>query len=182
MKRIFTMGFPVVAAGTGWAAEAADVEQQVAEAIKGPKVTVVHLWAPWCPNCSAELANHEWSTFVNTNPDIEFIFVTVWRAPNGADGRSLLKKGGLGTQANFKHLIHPNPSFTEGTRMETFLGLPVTWLPATWVYRDGKLRYALNYGELRFPILQQLLRDSTNKEQWSRPGGPPAPDAPPPVD
>jgi hypothetical protein len=159
---------------------ASEIEREVAEAIKSPGITIVHLWAPWCPNCNAELANNGWSTFVNTNPDVNFIFMTTWRAPNGANGTSLLKKNGLGTQSNFKMLVHPNPSFTEGERMDTFLGYPVTWLPATWVFREGKLRYALNYGELRFPILQQLVRDSSDK--WSRPGGPPKPEDPKPVD
>jgi len=50
--------------------------------------------------------------------------------------------------------------------MKTFMGLPVTWIPTTWVFKDGELRYALNYGELRFDMLQQLVRDSTN--DWNR--------------
>jgi len=32
------------------------------------------------------------------------------------------------------------------------------------------LRYALNYGEMRFPVLQQFLEDS--KSEWSRKGEP----------
>jgi hypothetical protein len=44
--------------------------------------------------------------------------------------------------------------------------MPVSWIPTTWVYRDGRLRYALNYGELRFPVLGQLIKDST--EKWDR--------------
>jgi hypothetical protein len=162
------------------AAETVDVERQIAAAIKSPDITVVHLWAPWCPNCNAELANHGWSTFIGANRDVKFIFMTTWRAPNGTDGRSLLRRNGLGAQPNFKLYVHPNPSFKEGERLETFLGLPVSWLPATWIFRDGKLLYALNYGELHFPMLQQLLRDSSDK--WSRPGGPPTPDQPMPVD
>ena len=47
--------------------------------------------------------------------------------------------------------------------MTVFLGQPVSWIPTTWVFRDGNLRYALNYGELRFPLLQQLIRDSSDK-------------------
>lgn len=46
-----------------------------------------------------------------------------------------------------------------GEEMTSFLGLPVSWLPSTWVFRDGKLRYALNYGEVSFPMLQQPSRD-----------------------
>jgi hypothetical protein len=45
-------------------------------------------------------------------------------------------------------------------RLNTFLGLPVTWIPTTWVFRDGKLRVAFNYGEIRFPVLQQMIADA----------------------
>jgi hypothetical protein len=31
------------------------------------------------------------------------------------------------------------------------------------ILRDSQLRYALNYGELRFPLLQQLVRDASDK-------------------
>jgi hypothetical protein len=50
--------------------------------------------------------------------------------------------------------------------MTTFLGQPMGWIPATWIYRDGKVRYALNYGEIRFPILQQLVDDAQPK--WDK--------------
>jgi len=44
------------------------------------------------------------------------------------------------------------------------LGLPVSWIPTTWVFKDGNLTYAMNYGELRFPVLKQLIEDS--KDSW----------------
>ena len=34
------------------------------------------------------------------------------------------------------------------------------------VFKDGQLRYALNSGKLRFPLLQQLIRDAADK--WER--------------
>jgi hypothetical protein len=40
--------------------------------------------------------------------------------------------------------------------------LPVSWIPTTWIFKAGDLRYALNYGEIRFPILQQLVADSNS--------------------
>ncbi len=138
---------------------AAALEQQVAEAVKSSRVTVVHFWATWCPNCKAELANGGWKTFVESNPDVDFIFVTAWDAKPGAP---VLEGYGLGAQKNFTHLQHPNPSKTAGERLESMLGLPISWLPTTWVYKDGKLRYALNYGEMRFTMLQQMVRDSSD--------------------
>lgn len=140
------------------AAEPLSVEQQVAEAIKAPGVTVVHFWAPGCASCKSELSKSGWSTFIDTNAEVNFIFVTAW---HDEIGREVLEKNGVGAQANFKLYLHPNPSAKDADKMSQFLGLPVTWLPTTWIFHDGKLRYAFNYGELRFPIIQQLIRDTT---------------------
>jgi thiol-disulfide isomerase/thioredoxin len=163
MKNFLVLLAMIGAIVAGHAAELSPMEQQVTEAVKSPKITVVHLWAPWCPNCKAELANHGWETFLAGNPDVNFIFVTVWRGTEG-DGKAMLEKYGIGPQANFSLLVHPNASRKKEDKMTEFLGLPVTWIPSTWVFRDGKLSYALNYGELRFPMLQQMIRDSS--DQW----------------
>jgi thiol-disulfide isomerase/thioredoxin len=157
---------PVVAAALmSCAARAADapasaIEQQLADLTKSPNVTVVHFWAPWCPNCKAELANGGWSGFIAANPDVNFVFVTIW---NPADGREMLEKNGVGGQKNFQLLLHPNGSKERGQKVSELLGLPISWIPTTWVFRDGKLTYAMNYGELHFPVLQQLIGDSTDK-------------------
>lgn len=141
------------------AAELLPIEKQVAEAIKASKPTVVHFWAPWCPNCYGELKSKGWANFINANPKVNFIFITTWTGDNG-DGKDMLAKLGVGPQPNFQLLLHPNASRRDEEKMNSFLGLPMLWLPATWVFRDGKLRYALNYGEVRFPILQQLVQDA----------------------
>lgn len=141
-------------------APAPAVEQRLAEATQSKAVTLVHLWAPWCPNCRAELDSGGWSSFLAANPDVNVVFVTVW---NPTDGREVLAKYGVGAQANFQLLLHPNGSRARGEKLSQLLGQPVSWIPTTWVYRDGKLRYALNYGELRFPILQQLVKDASDK-------------------
>ncbi|MCX6955480.1 MAG: hypothetical protein NTV51_25305 [Verrucomicrobia bacterium] len=159
---VLALGF---AAGVGEsrAATFKTEEEQVAEAIKGKGVTVVHFWAPWNTHSTAGLAKSGWSTFIDTNAETTFLFVTAW---SNDDGRALLEKNGVGTQANFKLLLHPNASRKEGERFDRFLGLPVTWLPTTWIFRDGKLCYALNFGEVRFPLLQQLIRDAG--ETWEK--------------
>jgi len=142
---------------------AAALERRVAETTRSAKVTVVHFWAPWCPNCRAELANGGWSGFIAANPDVNFVFVTIWSA---ADGRDILEKAGVGAEANIQVLVHPNASRARGEKVTELLGLPISWIPTTWVFRDGKLRYALNYGELRFPVLGQLIRDAS--DSWDR--------------
>jgi hypothetical protein len=133
-------------------------EARLAEATRSSRVTVVHLWAPWCSNCRSELAHGGWSGFIAAHPDVNFIFVTTW---NAADGRGVLEKNGVGGQANFQLLLHPNGSRKRGEQTTELLGLPVSWLPSTWVFKDGHLFYAMNYGELHFPVLQQLIQDST---------------------
>ena len=157
MKSILLLGLLVGWVGVAGAAEPSPEEVRVAEAVKAPGVTVVHFWAPWCATCAAELAKNAWGTFIDTNAETRFIFVT---AKSAEDGREVLAKHGVGGQPNFELVKHPNPSRTAGTEMTAFLGLPMTWLPATWVFKNGRLLYALNNGEVRFPILQQFLRDA----------------------
>jgi thiol-disulfide isomerase/thioredoxin len=143
-------------------AELLPIEKQVADVLNSPKTTVVHFWAPWCSNCYGELKNKGWSNFINANKDVNFIFITTWTGDQG-DGRAMLEKLGIGPQKNFRLLLHPNTSRRDEDKVNTFLGLPLNWLPATWVFREGKLRYAFNYGEVRFPILQQLIKDTLEK-------------------
>src|SRR4051812_27663069 len=161
MKRWLFVVVGLISAWSMRAAELLPIEQQVAEAVKSPKLTVVHFWAPWCPNCKAELADHAWANFIAANPDVNFLFVTVRRGDEG-DGRPMLEKHGVGAQKNFSFLVHPNGVRKGEGMITSFMGLPMTWIPTTWVFRDGKLRYALNYGEVRFEMLQQLLKDSEN--------------------
>jgi len=155
----------LVAAVSVRAESAAD--QQVREAIKAPDLTVVHLWAPWCSNCQAELKNGGWLKTVTENPKAKFIFVSVWN--NGNDGRAMLERFGLTNQPNVTVTADPGPRSGEG-KIKQFGGLPLSWIPTTWIYKGGDLRYALNYGEVRFPVLQQFLQDS--ESEWSHKGEP----------
>jgi thiol-disulfide isomerase/thioredoxin len=142
---------------------APSIDRQIADATGSKRVTVVHFWAPWCPNCRAELADGGWSGFIERNPDVDFVFVTIW---NAADGRDVLARYGVGAEKNFQLLLHPNGSRKRDEKVSEVLGMPISWIPTTWVFREGRLRYAMNYGELRFPMLQQLIKDSS--DSWDR--------------
>lgn len=142
------------------AADLLPIEHQVAEAVKSPKVTVIHFWATWCPNCRTENVSGGWKKFIEANPEVNVIFVTVRDEKSGG---AELAKFGIGPQKNFTHLQHPNASRRPDEEMTSFMSMRVGWIPATWIFRDGKLRYALNYGQIRFPILQQLVEDALPK-------------------
>lgn len=145
------------------AQEAAVVmEQQVAEITAGSHVTIVHFWAPWCANCKAEMQPEGWAKFIAANPNVKFVFLNIMH--RGQDPLPMLVAGELGGQPNLLLLTHPNPSSKADDKLKQFLGLPITWIPTTWIFRDGKLRFALNYGEARWPILQQFVDDS--RDQW----------------
>ena len=148
----------VVSAGLLAADDGAAIERRVAETVASPKVTVVHFWATWCDNCRAELKSGGWKKIIEANPDVNFVFVTVRDEKPGAP---VLAKYDLGAQKNFVNLQHPNPSQIKGEQLGSFLGLQLGWVPATWVYREGKQRYAINYGQTRFEMLQQMITDSS---------------------
>ena len=140
---------------------ASPAEQKLAEAVKAPGVSVVHLWAPWCSNCQAELKSGGWLKAVKENPQVKFLFVSVWNG--GDDGRAMLKKFEVADQPNVTILADPGPRGAD--KIKRFNDLPLTWIPVTWVYKGGDLRYAMNYGEVRFDVLQQFIGDSVS--EWS---------------
>jgi thiol-disulfide isomerase/thioredoxin len=140
-------------------------EQKVLDGIKSPDLSVVHLWAPWCSNCQAELKSGGWLKMVKDNPQVRFYFVSVWN--DGADGRAMLNKFQIGDQPNVVIVADPGPRHGDG-KIKQFAGMALSWIPTTWIYKGGDLRYALNYGEVRFSVLQQFLEDS--KSEWSHKG------------
>jgi thiol-disulfide isomerase/thioredoxin len=157
--------FPALIA-TGSLRAESSAEQQVLDATKSPELTVVHLWAPWCSNCQAELKSGGWSKIAKDNPKTKFVFVSVWN--NGDDGRGMLEKFQLANLPNVTIAADPGPR--TGDKIKQLAGLPLSWIPTTWIYKGGDLRYALNYGEIRFPVLQQFLDDS--QSEWSHKGEP----------
>jgi thiol-disulfide isomerase/thioredoxin len=160
MKRIlsFAVALSILLATDIFAVSPA--EQQVVEAIKAPSLSVVHLWAPWCSNCQSELKSGGWLKAVKANPDVKFYFISVWNG--GEDGRAMLAKYELANQPNVTILADPGPRTGDG-KIKRFLDLPFSWIPTTWIYKGGDLRYALNYGEVRFDVLQQFFADSNSK-------------------
>lgn len=133
-------------------------QQQVTEAIKAPNVSVVHLWATWCSNCQAELKSGGWEKIIKANPNVKFYFVSVW--DKGNDGRALLAKYRIAAQPNVTILADPGPRGAD--HIKQFAGLPISWIPTTWIFKGGNLFYAMNYGELHFPVLQQFIEDSNS--------------------
>src|ERR1041385_1291885 len=126
-------------------------EQKILDAIKAPDLPVVHLWAPWCSNCQAELKSGGWLKTIKDNPQVKFYFVSIWN--DGGDGRAMLKKFEIADQPNVTVLADPGPRRGDN-KLKQFTSLPVSWIPTTRIYKGGDLYYALNYGEVRFPVLQ----------------------------
>jgi len=140
---------------------ASELESEVQALVARDQVTVVHFWAPWCGNCKREMRPDGWAKFVAANPDVTVVFLNIWHG--GMDPAPGLSAGGLGGQKNFVARTHPNPSRKKGEQLSRFLDLPVGWVPTTWVFRAGKQRYALNYGEVRFEVLQLMVEDAAKK-------------------
>lgn len=138
---------------------ASSAETQVAEALKTPGLSVVHLWAPWCSNCLSELKSGGWLKTIKENPQVKFYFVSVWNG--GEDGRPTLTKFQIADQPNVTIVADPGPR--GAGKIKHFLDLPLSWIPSTWVFKGGDLRYALNYGEVRFDVLQQFFTDSNSE-------------------
>ena len=91
------------------------------KAIKAPGLTVVHLWAPWCSNCQAELKSGGWTKTVKENPEVKFYFVSVWNS--GEDGRAMLAKYEIAQQPNVTILADPGPRGAD--HIKQFAGLPL---------------------------------------------------------
>ena len=118
-------------------------EQAVQATIARDGVHVVHFWAPWCDNSTAELAAG-WYEVVEAHPDVTFTFVTLWN--DGETGEETLTRYAIPERV--ERLVVDGPRPLSADRRTTFLGLPVSWIPTTWVFnRNGLIATAFNYGE-----------------------------------
>ena len=141
-----------------------EVETAVEATISQPGVHVVRLWAPWCGNSRAELEAGLYEV-VEAHPDVTFSFVTIWN--DGRDGADRLARYGIEPGDHVSVYAQPDrgPSADRSLRRLTFLGLPLTWTPTTWVFnREGKLAYAFNYGEVSNAMLTQAIADA--RDDW----------------
>ena len=140
-----------------------EAERTVFETVTAEGVHVVHLWAPWCGNSRAGLETG-WYEAVEAHPDVSFTFVTIWN--DGDDGAEALRRYGIPERATVLAQPDRGPSADPDARRRTFLGLPLSWTPTTWVFnRGGKLAYAFNYGEVSAEMLEQAIRDA--QDAWT---------------
>jgi hypothetical protein len=130
-------------------------EKRVAAIVETDGIHVVHFWAPWCSNSINELRSG-WYELVERHPDVTFTFVTVWN--DGESGREAMDRFGLDDRVT--EVLQPDfgPSDDKAQRRRSFLGLPVTWIPSTWVFhKGGELAYAFNYGELEMEQIDDAI-------------------------
>lgn len=130
-------------------------ETRVREIIAQDGVHVVHFWAPWCDNSTNELAAG-WYEVVERHPDVSFTFVTVWN--DGESGAATLRRYAIPERV--LELTQPDEgeSAIRENRRRQFLGLPVTWIPSTWVFhKNGELAFAFNYGEMEMAQLEAAI-------------------------
>ncbi len=132
-------------------------EEAVRAILATPGVHVVHFWAPWCQNSIDELP--AWHALLNEErPDATFAFVTAWN--NGRSGREKMDNNGIPSDVVEITQADRGPSGIKELRRKEFLGLPMTWIPSTWIFRSDTLAYALNYGEASESTLRALIADA----------------------
>lgn len=152
----------VESGATESAAARTATEVAIEALIAEPGIHVVHFWAPWCGNSRAEFESG-WYEVVDAHPDVSFSFVTIWNDGDAAADR--LARYGITEGANVGVFAQPDrgPSADRELRRNTFLGLPLSWTPTTWIFnREGTLAVAINYGEVSADILTSLIESAAS--------------------
>ena len=98
MRTLLALLVPLLMLSSAACGSEPAAEPQAAAIVKEPGVSVVHLWAPWCGNCKAELKSGGWTKMIKENPETKFLFVSIWNS--GDDGRAVLKQHEIGDQPN----------------------------------------------------------------------------------
>jgi thiol-disulfide isomerase/thioredoxin len=130
-------------------------EKSVSSIIQTDGIHIVHFWAPWCSNSIDELRDG-WYELVERHPDVTFTFVTIWN--DGESGRDTMERFGIPERVTEVTQPDFGPSEDKAQRRRAFLGLPVTWIPTTWVFhKNGELAYAFNYGELEMEQIDRAI-------------------------
>jgi hypothetical protein len=81
---------------------------------------------------------------VDAHPDASFTFVTIWN--DGEVGEDALTRFAIPDRVVRLAVDGARPLAAD--RRMTFLDLPVSWIPTTWVFnRGGLLATAFNHGE-----------------------------------
>lgn len=131
-------------------------EEAVRATIAQDGVHVVHFWAPWCDNSINELRAGLYEV-IEAHPDVTFTFVTIWN--DGERGDDMLTRYAIPERV--ARLVVDGPQPPSGQRRTTFLGLPVTWIPTTWVFnRGGQLATAFNHGEVSHAQLTAAIESA----------------------
>ncbi|MFB6274504.1 MAG: TlpA family protein disulfide reductase [Salinibacter sp.] len=139
-----------------------EAEARVQKRIRKDGVHIVHFWAPWCSNSINELKNG-WAQLVADNPNVTFTFVTVWN--ENKSGAKVLSSHDLPDRVVQVTQPDLGPSSDVSNRRHSFLSLPVSWIPSTWIFhKNGELAFALNYGEMKMDTIQSLL--DVTKANW----------------
>ena len=133
-----------------------DADAALRGTVESPGVHVVHVWAPWCDNSLHEL-RPVWAEPARLGAD-SVTFVTVWT--DGASGAGVLKEYGV----EVPEVVVPGPKPEPEHRRATLLGLPVTWIPTTWVFnRGGLLATAFNHGEVSAARLAEAVQGARSR-------------------
>ncbi|MEL6616872.1 MAG: thioredoxin [Bacteroidota bacterium] len=131
-----------------------DAERAVADTVARGGIEVVVFWADWCGNSISQL-ERGLADAIREHDDVGFTFVSLWAS--GASGEATLREHGIPERASVLAQPGVGQEAPKEDRDMRFLGLPVTWIPTTWVFRQGRLATAFNYGEVTREQLDSAL-------------------------